>query len=148
MMKLEQALQEKDITSIQNILKAYLISDPSDSQNTIKSSLQQIEKKEIGVWEEHDGKELSSSPWTEDEFLDLQVDLRMNFSKERFNHLVNVGEKIYGSEKKLSTDISSKTTVTSEDNQSKKSQAIKWGIVAITIGILIILLIKMANSNN
>lgn len=148
MIKLDQAIEEKDITSIQNILKAYLTSDPSDSKNTIKSLLQEVEDKKIDIWEEHDGKILLSSPWTEEDFLDLQVDLRMNFSKERFNHLIDMGEKVYGLEKKISPNASSKTTITREEQQSKKSQAMKWGIMAIAIGVLIILLVKMMNSNN
>lgn len=148
MIKLEQAIEEKDITSIQNILKAYLTSDPSDSKNTIKSVLQEVEDKKIDIWEEHDGKILLSSPWNEEDFLDLQVDLRMNFSKERFNHLVDMGEEVYGSEKKSAPNLSSGTKIVSEDQQSKKSQAMKWGIMAIAIGVLIILLVKMMNSNN
>lgn len=149
MSKLNQAIEENNATNIRNMLKAYITSDPTDSRGMIKKALQQTYNNKIDVWEEHDGKEFPSIPWTEENFLDLQVDLRMNFSKERFMHLLEVGEEVYGlGAKTISQSSSPKEEADSHNNQPKKSQAMKWGIMAITAGILIILLIKLANSNN
>lgn len=149
MNKLDQAIEENNATDIRNMLKAYITSDPTDSRGTIKKALQQTYDNKIDVWEEHDGKEFPSTPWTEEKFLDLQVDLRMNFSEERFRYLLKVGEEVYRLEAKtISQPSSPPKNESSQNNQPKKSQAMKWGIMAITAGILIILLMKLVNSNN
>lgn len=151
MNKLNQAIEENNITDIRNILKAYMTSDPTDSNKQIQTILEEIANKEVDIWEEHDRNELNLSSWSEEDFLDLQVDLRMNFSRERFMHMLDVGKEVYGSEKntdllKMNRNSAVNSTATGSD-QPKKSQTMSRGIVAIAVGVLVILIWKMISSN-
>lgn len=158
MSKLDQAIAEKNIVGLQNLLKAYLTGDPTDSNATIKQSLQKVQASGIDIWEQHDGKILNTSSkesWDEDYFVDLQVDLRMNFSKERFLHMLEVGKKVYAIPLKQATTGS--TIVSSSTSQKihtqlvdsgKKNSALKWGAVALGAVILMAVIIKIVNSNN
>ncbi|EOQ16029.1 hypothetical protein KQ3_04943 [Bacillus cereus B5-2] len=157
MNKLNQAITEKNIVGLRNLLKAYITGDPADSDATIKNSLQKIYANGIDVWQPYDGKELnmSSNTWNEDYFVDLQVDLRMNFSKERYLHMLEVGKKVYGVSVVASPTLPTQTVRTSTSNQQymkvdnkKKSKALVWGIAALGAFILGIVLIKMIKTNS
>ncbi|WP_053400313.1 hypothetical protein [Priestia koreensis] len=158
MSKLDQAITEKNIVRLQNLLKAYLTGDPTDSNETVKESLQKIQVNGIDIWQHHDGKILHTSSkesWDEDYFVDLQVDLRMNFSKERFLHILEVGKKVYANPAKqlatvthhASRPTAQKTYIKLADSGKKKS-ALLWGTVAVGAVILMAVVIKMINSNN
>ncbi|MCM3024410.1 hypothetical protein [Heyndrickxia ginsengihumi] len=157
MSKLDQAIAEKNIVGLQNLLKAYLTGDPTDSKATIKQSLQKIQASGIEIWQHHDGKILNTSSkesWDEDYFVDLQVDLRMNFSEERFLHMLEVGKKVYGIPVKQtvagSTHASRPTTkiaYTQSADSGKKNSALLWGAVAVGAVILMAVVFKMINSN-
>lgn len=161
MSKLEQAISEKNIVGIRNLMKAYLSSDPTDSNATIKQSLQRIQTSGIDIWETQDEKQLSTSKeaWDEDYFVDVQVDLRMNFSKERFLHILEVGKKVYGvSVAKAAAQTTPRPAQNNRPqvqkqqspsvNNEKKNSALLWGAAAIGAIILIIVLVKMIGSNN
>ncbi|HFJ9318655.1 TPA: hypothetical protein ACGW54_003971 [Bacillus tropicus] len=157
MNKLNQAITEKNIVGLRNLLKAYITGDPADSDATIKNSLQKIYANGIDVWQPYDGKKLnmSSNTWNEDYFVDLQVDLRMNFSKERYLHMLEVGKKVYGVSVVASPTLPTQTVSTSTSNQQymkvdnkKKSKALVWGIAALGAFILGIFLIKMIKTNS
>ncbi len=158
MSKLDQAIAEKNIVGLQNLLKAYLTGDPTDSNATIKQSLQKIQVNGIDIWQRHDGKVFNTSSkesWDEDYFVDLQVDLRMNFSKERFLHMLEVGKKVYAIPVKqtatgpthASRPTAPKTYIQSAD-RGKKNSALLWGTIAVGAVILMAVVIKMINSNN
>lgn len=157
MSKLDQAIAEKNIIGLRNLLKAYLTGDPTDSNATIKQSLQKVQENRIDIWEQHDGKILNTSSreaWDEDYFVDLQVDLRMNFSKARFLHMLEVGKKVYEIPAKqiatgptfASRPTSQKTNIQLVDNR-KKNSALKWGAVALGAVILMSVIIKIVNSS-
>jgi hypothetical protein len=158
MSKLDQAIAEKNIISLRNLLKAYLTGDPADSNSTIQQSLNKIQASGIDIWQSHDGKTLntaSPATWDEDYFVDLQVDLRMNFSQARFIHMLEVGKKVYGSfvsQSKAQPTQSSLPTSTKPYTQSvnigKKNSALMWGAVALGAVILTAVIIKMINTNN
>lgn len=158
MSKLDQAIAEKNIVGLQNLLKAYLTGDPTDSNATIKQSLEKIRVSGIDIWKKHDGKILNTSSkesWDEDYFVDLQVDLRMNFSKERFLHMLEVGKTVYTNSVKQTTTgtiyasrpTAPKTYIHPADS-GKKNSALLWGTVAVGAVILMAVVIKMINSNN
>ncbi|PHE67323.1 hypothetical protein [Bacillus wiedmannii] len=157
MNKLNQAITEKNIVGLRNLLKAYITGDPADSDATIKNSLQKIYANGIDVWQPYDGKELnmSSNTWNEDYFVDLQVDLRMNFSKERYLHMLEVGKKVYGVSVVASPTLATQTVrISTSDQQNtkvnnrKKAKALVWGITALGAFILGIVLIKMIKTNS
>jgi len=94
MNKLELALQSENIQEIKNCLKAYITGDPTDADGSIRKALIQIDKKQLQVFEKNEESNFvtDKSRWSQDYFVDLQVDLRMNFSKERFIHMLEVGK--------------------------------------------------------
>lgn len=154
MTKLEQAIQEKNIASVRNILKSYLSSDPSDSDSVIEQSLKQIKTARLDVWEPHDlaTLETDKSEWDEDYFINLHVDLRMNFSEERYKHMLKVGRRLYSSSLKESSSTSSIRPVMTPSSSSvdgvKKNNALLWGAVAVGAVIIVSVIIKVVNSNN
>lgn len=152
-----QAITNQNEMEIKNCLKAYITADPSDLDNSIKKALKQIEIKKINVWEQHNGDSLNTNQvtWTQDYFVDLQVDLRMNFSKERFAHMLEVGkvafpapvEQINLSKKTISSE-SSKMNTSQKGTSGKKDQTLLYmGITGIAVVILTIVLVKLLKND-
>ena len=102
MSKLDQAIAEKNIFGLKNLLKAYLTGDPTDFNAISNKVFKKLAKKTGLIYGNIMTEKLNTSSkesWDEDYFVDLQVDLRMNFSKERFLHMLEVGKGIFDSSK-------------------------------------------------
>ena len=84
-----------NLTSI-NSNSEYFRDELIVSINYIEKSLTQSEFDSI--WEEYDGLKLDrdKNNWNKSYFASLQGDLRYNFSKERFEHILEVGRYVYG----------------------------------------------------
>lgn len=156
MNKLFQAIELEDISEIEIYLKAFITGNPSDSDNTIKQALKQIESKNLNVWEKHDGATFQNNrkDWTEDYFVDLQVDLRMNFSKERFMHMLEVGKEAFPAsveQPKVTikqNEITSKTTSTTNNTNRKKDRTLLYmGIAGVAVVVLAVVLVKLIKNS-
>lgn len=152
MSSLLEAVESKDTLSIRKYLKSYITVDPADGNGTIKKALQEIASKSLNVWEEHDGGELKQSrqDWNENYFVDLQVDLRMNFSKERYMHMLEVGKVVFPAPVSQPKPAPSQTTghwtktiTTGTGKTEKKNRTLIWaGIAVVVLGVIVIKLIK------
>lgn len=160
MNKLIKAIEIGNILDTKNYLKAYITGDPTDSDNSIKAALKQIETENLSVWDKHDGAvfNMNKDAWTQDYFVDLQVDLRMNFSKERFLHMLEVGkvafpmsieQPIQVAQPKVTVSKPSNQTISSQTTNSngtsvKKNQPLLYGgIAAVAVVVLVVVLIKL-----
>lgn len=163
MSKLLLSVEARDISDIQSYLKANITVNPNDSENVMKTALKQIELKNLPVWEQHDGATFNTNQagWTQDYFVDLQVDLQMNFSKERFTHMLDVGKAAFpiiatestqtntqgvAPSKSLTQSRGKKMSSTSSVN-GKKDQTLLYGGIAAVVVILAIVLIKMIKND-
>lgn len=119
---LEDAVKSKDIKDIRIAILSYIkkclgdTKEIKDAINYIKSSLTDTEYNNI--WEEHDGLDLdmNKNNWNKNYFSTLEVELSDNFSKERFNHILEVGKYVYGTTQPVHI-----TTQSSNKNERKSS---------------------------
>lgn len=153
MNNLFQAVENENIADIKNYLKAYITGDPADADNSIKTALKKIEMKSLNVWEQHDGTtfNMSRNNWTQDYFVDLQVDLRMNFSKERYMHMLEVGKVAFPtpveqpkSKTQTTKANNSSYNQTANGTESKKDQTLLYmGIAGVAVVVLAVVLVKL-----
>lgn len=89
----KKAVEDGDVKDIRIMLKESLLVDPSFADFNEKSS---YAKNILGVYVDHDGRELNSdeSTW-DDNYMDkLMSQLSTNFSRERIDHLKKVIRKL------------------------------------------------------
>jgi len=92
---LVEAVSSKDLKKIRVALSAYLSKNPTDEGNEVTNVLNYVQQNFNGdLWEMQDERALEqdSSKWTKDYLGYLKSDLRNNFSKERFDHIIEVGK--------------------------------------------------------
>lgn len=124
---LEDAVKSKNPEDIRSALISYIkkclgdTEEIMDALNYVKKSLSEEEYKSI--WEEYDGLtlELDKNNWNKDYFALVEVDLSYNFSKERFNHILEVGRYVYGTTKPCKQDINTSQIKTSQANRGKNN---------------------------
>lgn len=100
---LQDAVSTRNTKDIRIALSSYIkkclgnTQEIRDAENYVKNSLNTEEYNNI--WEVYDGETLEKdkNKWNRDYFASLQGDLRYNFSKERFEHILAVGKYVYGS---------------------------------------------------
>ncbi|PGR04078.1 hypothetical protein [Priestia megaterium] len=96
---LQDAINNNRIRHIRSAISSYMVSDPTDFRDEIKSAIDYVEKngKVEDLWQDHDGRSFKDSlEWNEEYFGLLQAQLMNNFSKKRFNHALKVGKEVYG----------------------------------------------------
>ncbi|MBE2920362.1 hypothetical protein HPJ93_00555 [Anoxybacillus flavithermus] len=100
---LEQAIQEKNIRKIRNAIGSYIMADPLDRNGEIANAVRKVEAAGINIWQEHDGRdfEYDCTKWDKEYFTLLQSQLTLNFSKKRFEHMLEVGRKVYEAEQTI-----------------------------------------------
>lgn len=124
---LEDAVKSKNQKDIRIGLLSYIKKCLGDTEeiknalNYVKSSLNEEEYKSI--WEEYDGIKLEDdkNKWNKYYFASVEVDLSDNFSKERFNHILEVGRYVYGTTKPCKQDINISQIKTSKPNGGKQN---------------------------
>ncbi|MGH0667248.1 hypothetical protein [Bacillus paranthracis] len=92
---LVEAVSSKELKKIRVALSTYLSKNPTDEGNEVTNALKYVQQNFNGdLWEVQDERALEqdSSKWTKDYLGYLKSDLRNNFSKERFNHIIEVGK--------------------------------------------------------
>lgn len=140
MSRFEDALMKNDTKTIRNLLKAYITGNPADTDKTIENALTILNESNTMIFDQADDKLfiLDRSLWTEEYFVDLQVDLRNNFSEERYRHMLEVGAYVYPQEKE-STFTKNEDTVAL---QPKKFKATMGIVVASLLLILVVILVN------
>lgn len=140
MSKFEDALTKNDTKLARNLLKVYITGDPTDTDKVIENALISLKTSDIVIFDQADNKLLilDKNLWTEEYFVDLQVDLRDNFSEERYRHMLDVGSHVY---------LQKKEAVFTKNEGEKKYQPKKFKatmglIVASLLLILVVLLVN------
>lgn len=154
MSKLLHAIETNNIEDIQKFLKANITVNPNDSENSMKTALKKIEQKNLPIWEQHDDATFNTNrtEWTQDYFVELQVDLRMNFSKERFMHMLEVGKVAFPvliEEKQTQQKVTIKQNKETDNDgtSEKKNRTLLAGLVGVAVIVLVAVLIKMIKND-
>ena len=128
---LEEEVKNKNIKGIRRSISSYIkkclgnTDEIRQAVNYIEKSLTQSEFESI--WEEYDGLKLDNDKnnWNRSYFASLEVDLTYNFSKKRFEHILEVGRHVYGTTKpttqKLVNESKNKSTPDKAKVYSKES---------------------------
>lgn len=117
---LQKAVESKNIRNIRSAISSYMVSDPTDSRGEIHRAVRHVESNGIkNLWEPHDNEQFKNkNEWDKEYYGVLQAELMFNFSKERFNHALEVGRTVYRKNSKENNNTS-KTSATSKwDNKS------------------------------
>jgi hypothetical protein len=135
---LEEAIKVKSIEDIRSAISTYLVTDPTDQRNEIKSAVSLVEQTEIPeVWQEHDGRNFKEkTEWDKAYFGLLQAQLMNNFSKERFAHAKEVGKYVYGRLLHKNLTTTSKNEEKEDFFTESQLQAIKVGAAVMAIVIV------------
>lgn len=138
MSRFEEAVMTNDTKMIRNLLKAYITGNPADTEKTIENALETLNKSDMTVFDPADGKELvmDKSCWTEEYFVDLQVDLRNNFSEERYKHMLEVGGHVY-------PKADDSTHFKNEDDFTQRPKKIKATTGLVVASLFLILLVVL-----
>jgi hypothetical protein len=99
---LEEAIGNKDIKSIRNILTTSMVQDPGFNNGVFEERLKRCLVSgltEKDLFESFGGTAINtdSSAWTKDYYAAQRTEFRYNFSLERLEHLKMVGRKLYPS---------------------------------------------------
>lgn len=144
---LEDAVKIKNTKDIRIALLSYIkkcLGDTDeivDALNYVKNSLTEDAYKLI--WETYDGIKLESdkSKWNKYYFASVEVDLADNFSKERFNHILEVGRHVYGTTNPPTQNISTnqiKPHKSKGNNKDFLPLTIAGGGIILLLGIMMI----------
>ncbi|KYH31389.1 hypothetical protein CLTEP_23850 [Clostridium tepidiprofundi DSM 19306] len=135
-MFLENAVKEKDVRKIKVALSTYITKDPGNHDGEIQKALEYVKKNYGEVWEVHDNrKEEPKENWNIEYMGLLQSDLMNNFSKERFNHILEVGQALYPRNQSRKAEIRRETNRKDGDALGKYLVSAALGIVAVGIAI-------------
>ncbi|MED0656672.1 hypothetical protein P4S75_04940 [Anoxybacillus ayderensis] len=121
---LDQAIQEKNIRKIRSAIGSYIMADPLDRRGETSRAVRKVEAAGINIWEKHDGREFNHdrTQWDKEYFTLLQAQLMTNFSKERFEHTMQVGKEVYKEEQVAKTSkVSTQTRKYTASNQKQRS---------------------------
>ncbi|MCK8823444.1 hypothetical protein [Fuchsiella alkaliacetigena] len=145
---LKTAFKDRDIVRIRNILANFLRKDPADVKGKVQPYLKRIEKKttelNLNLWQEHDGRLFKEKEdWDKNYLNRLRAQLMNNFSKKRFNHILEVGRFVYRdelNEQSKQRNIRKKPEVYVKNNEVDIKKLI--AIIGATL-ILIIVIIRL-----
>ncbi|HDR4419977.1 TPA: hypothetical protein QCP59_000718 [Bacillus cereus] len=155
---LVEAVSSKELKKIRVALSAYLSKNPTDEGNEVTNVLNYVQQNFNGdLWEVQDERTLEqdSSKWTKDYLGCLKSDLRNNFSKERFDHIIEVGKIVRKKKTTLHMDsqperVLQKTTKSETTRKvsvnrsriSKKGKTVISGILVAVAAAAVVYLMK------
>ncbi|MFI3211074.1 MAG: hypothetical protein R3Y64_08545 [Peptostreptococcaceae bacterium] len=92
----EEAINTNDDKKIKVAVCCYIDKDPSDRNFELKSIIDFLDENNKDIWEEHIivEEDRPKDEWDEDYLALLQADLMFNFSKDRLNHIMDVGQVV------------------------------------------------------
>ncbi|HDR6309418.1 TPA: hypothetical protein QCU60_001239 [Bacillus cereus] len=155
---LVEAVSSKELKKIRVALSTYLSKNPTDEGNEVTNVVKYVQQNFNGdLWEVQDERALEqdSSKWTKDYLGYLKSDLRNNFSKERFDHIIEVGKVVRKKKTTLHMDsqperVLQKTTKSETTRKvsvnrsriSKKGQLVISGILVAVAAAAVVYLMK------
>jgi hypothetical protein len=113
---LDDAIQNKEIKVIRNILTTSMVQDPGFNDGIFDKRLTHcllagIPKEDIFVPFEGEAINTNQSEWTKDYYAEQTTEFRYNFSHERLEHLRKVGGKLFPVERPVQPPPSSSPRV-------------------------------------
>lgn len=93
-----EAVEQNDLKKIRAALSTYLSKNPTNDNKEVTYAVAYVNQHFQGdLWDTHDNRpfEENLSNWSKDYLAGLKSDLRNNFSKQRFDHILLVGQEIY-----------------------------------------------------
>jgi len=151
---LKEGIENNNLRHIRSAISSYMVNDPSNSRGEIIPAVNYVEKEKgiTDLWQPHDGRTFKPiEDWDEDYFGLLQAQLMNNFSKERFNHALKVGKKVYGrpsSSSRPKQSVEAKTVYLNRSNQNTREQNAQLGKflpVFLGVGIVVVILMILFN---
>ncbi|GAB6615719.1 MULTISPECIES: hypothetical protein [Bacillus] len=155
---LVEAVSSGELKRIRVALSTYLTKNPTNDGGEITNALNYVQKNfNEELWEMQDERKLEkdASKWTKAYLADLKSDLRNNFSKERFNHILEVGKVVHQKKKSTHMDnqperVLQKTTKSETTRKvsvnrsriSKKGQLVISGILVAVAAAAVVYLMK------
>lgn len=154
---------------IRAALLNYFMEDRADEKKQIRSAIAYTEKNFPQLWQVHDAvnypMKQNKSEWN-DKYYNLQsLYCNDNFSKERINHLLEVGKHLYTKPNQATTSVNQSnvkknttTTRTLSQNQSQRKQRnhsqnknqsktlLMLSILIIAIIVIVVIVIVMNNN--
>lgn len=92
------AVEQNDLKKIRAALSTYLSKNPTNENKEVTDAVAYVNQHfQGGLWDAPDDRPFEENPsnWSKDYFAGLKSDLRNNFSKQRFVHILSVGQEIY-----------------------------------------------------
>ncbi len=101
-----EAIEGKNLLSIRVALNTYITKDLGGKDEEILNAAKYIEENYGDIWQQHDNREKELKENWDTTYLGLiQSDLMNNFSKERLNHILEVGSFIYHKDTKTIPEL-------------------------------------------
>ena len=100
---LKVAVESGNISNVRAAISSYITKNPGNRNRELNDVLNYINKSKLSdkLWEEHiakSGETKNKSQWTKDYFRMIRSNLRNNFSMDRMNHILEVGQYLYKDE--------------------------------------------------
>ena len=92
---LKVAVESGNISNVRAAISSYITKNPGNRNRELNDVLSDK------LWEEHiakSGETKNKSQWTKDYFRMIRSNLRNNFSMDRMNHILEVGQYLYKDE--------------------------------------------------
>jgi hypothetical protein len=134
---LDKALEKKDLDAIRRILSTFITADQSFSKGLLDERLRYCVR--MGVSEEElfvpfDGGPLNENPteWNIDYFAKQRVRFNANFSRERLEHLRQVGKKLFPKiDREKSKDETAPGPIPRTGSRQRNNNAMLGGAIVI-----------------
>lgn len=94
---LQKPVEIGNVEESRTALSTYLSKNPTNQDNEITDARDYAERKlGVSLWEKYDNRimEKDQTKWSKEYLAELMSDLRHNFAKERFLHIMEVGRVV------------------------------------------------------
>lgn len=148
---LKVAVESRNISNIRAAISSYITKNPGNKDMELNEVLKYISNNKLDseLWEKHvvrSDETQNKDQWSKDYFRLIRSNLRSNFSKERLNHILEVGQYLYKDEVQSNNNLRVSNNASGkgerrvngsvENKQILKDKVIvEWDIMGINITI-------------
>jgi hypothetical protein len=151
---LDEAIREKDIPAIRNILTTSMVQDPGFIKGVFddwfdRCSKAGISKSEVFAPFEGSAINNDAAAWTKDYYAEQRTEFRYNFSLERLEHLKKMGRKLYPAALPTASSLKEEAkkkygdrgTGRGEQNSQGQERGIPKWLILVGIGAAVLILL-------
>lgn len=107
---LKVAVESRNISNIRAAVSSYITKNPGNRDRELNEVLKYITNNQLDndLWEKHIVKSEETSnkaEWSKEYFRLIRSNLRSNFSRQRMQHILEVGEYLYKDEVQLNNNL-------------------------------------------